>query len=234
MRAYTSVPDATRGLAATGGIRVLSQDTDTGCTTALWRLPADGSIVDLGVPGYDAEYGLVTGHLVNVGGHRWGEHGYRTVPMGSSLAVSALEDAVVIRRTLVAREDRSEARAVDPAYAQWVDVTGTDRPGLSRLPLRVEPERGDCTMLVRFAPGWVSPHGEHFHTSFEEVLILDGRIETAAGNSAKHSYLCKPAFRLQSPPRSSGGALAWISHGGRMDFRPARELRFVQAASSEP
>lgn len=233
MRSRVSIRDATSGLDATRGIRTLSQNLDNGCTTALWRLPADGSIVDLAVPGYDAEYGLVSGRVVEAGGHQWGRHSYHLVPLGSSLVVSASSDAVVVRRTLVASSAApTRARSVDPAVAEWIRVPGRDQgPALSRLPLRAEPERGDCTMLVRFAPGWSSPHGEHFHTSFEEVLVLDGQIESATGNHPSGSYLCKPAFHLQAPPRSANGALVWISHGGRMDFRPADELGHSQAAS---
>lgn len=219
MRQYRSLPDAVTAINGYEGPWVLTQDTETGCTTSLWSLPAD-AVVELAVPGYDAEYCLLSGRLCEPE-VVWPVHAYRMVGMDGSLSVSVGEPSVLLRRTLPPGRHTTRVRAVDPDESTWVDVPGSDGgPGLHRLPLRWEVERGDCSMLVRFDAGWASPHGEHFHSTFEEVLVLEGAIETDHGSTGTGSYLCKPPGTPQAPPRSRDGALVWISHGGAMDFRP--------------
>ncbi len=233
MRRYRSLSNALAAIDGYEGPWVLTQDDDSGCTTSLWSL-RPGSVVDLAVPGYDAEYCLLSGRLDEPDA-AWPVHAYRLVGMAGSLPVSVAEPSVLLRRTLPPHDTptadstapadpaRTAAvhRAIDPSTATWIDVPGHGgAPGLRRLPLRWEVERRDCSMLVRFEPGWASPHGRHHHSTFEEALVLTGAIETDEGVSGPGSYVCKPPGTPQSPPRSSRGATVWISHGGAMDFRP--------------
>ncbi|SDG05277.1 ChrR Cupin-like domain-containing protein [Lentzea fradiae] len=220
MRPYVSLPRALADAEGVEGPRVLTQDPESGCTTMLWSLPAN-TVAELGVPGYDAEYFLVSGRLCDRSGTSWPEHAYRTVRASGSLAVSAAEPAVLLRRTLPATAEPMDELEIDPRERSWVEVAGGNGgAGLARLPLRWQVGRGDCSLLVRFEPGWVSPHGRHAHSTFEECLVLTGTIETDTETSGPGSYVCKPPGTPQSPPRAPGGALVWISHGGAMDFRP--------------
>ena len=220
MRPYVSLPRALADLGGVEGPKVLTQDPESGCTTMLWALPAN-TVAELGVPGYDAEYLLVSGVLCDPTGTPWPRYAYRSVRASGSLSVSATEPAVLLRRTLPATEEPMDEVAIDPANRRWVEVPGPDGgPGLARLALRWQVDRGDCSLLVRFDPGWVSPHGKHWHSTFEECLVLEGTIETDTEISETGSYVFKPPGTPQSPPRTPGGALVWISHGGVMDFRP--------------
>ena len=114
----------------------------------------------------------------------------------------------------------------DPETGTWVDVA--DDSGavtLQRQVLSKHPETGEGSMLVRFLPGWESPNGDHFHTVYEELFVLEGAMETDDGQAyGTGTYLFKPPLTVQSRPKSKSGALAYISFGGPLDFVPAARL----------
>jgi quercetin dioxygenase-like cupin family protein len=126
--------------------------------------------------------------------------------------------------------DTTDPRGVtvlaDPEAGAWVDVV--DDSGavtLQRQVLSKHPETGEGSMLVRFLPGWESPNGDHFHTVYEELFVLDGAMETDDGDAyGTGTYLFKPPLTVQSRPKSKAGALAYISFGGPLDFVPAARL----------
>ena len=114
----------------------------------------------------------------------------------------------------------------DPEVGEWVDVK--DAAGnvtLKRRLLSKHPETGEGSMLVRFLPGWESPNGDHFHTVYEELFVLEGAMQTDDGKTlGAGAYLFKPPLTVQSRPKSATGALAYINFGGNLDFLPAARL----------
>jgi len=125
-----------------------------------------------------------------------------------------------------AEDPRGVTVLADPEAGEWVDVK--DAAGavtLQRRLLSKHPETGEGSMLVRFMPGWQSPHGDHFHTVYEELFVLEGAIETDGGDVyGAGAYLFKPPLTVQSRPKSASGALAYINFGGKLDFVPAARL----------
>lgn len=125
-----------------------------------------------------------------------------------------------------AQDPRGVTVLADPEAGAWVDVK--DDSGavtLQRRLLSKHPETGEGSMLVRFMPGWQSPHGDHFHTVYEELFVLEGAMETDGGDVySAGAYLFKPPLTVQSRPKSASGALAYINFGGKLDFVPAAKL----------
>ena len=96
---------------------------------------------------------------------------------------------------------------------------------LERLILNQDLETGEGSMLVQFLPGWGSPHGDHFHTVYEEIYVVEGHLLSENGIGLEAGwYTFKPPGTLQPRPFSPDGALAYINFGGQLDFRPAHEL----------
>lgn len=114
----------------------------------------------------------------------------------------------------------------DPREGAWQDVTDkTGRVVLQRRVLSQHPVTGEGSLLVRFLPGWESPHGDHFHTVYEEAFVLDGALEAADGTEFRAGcYSFKPPRTVQSRLRSPQGALCYINTGGPLDFVPAERL----------
>jgi hypothetical protein len=80
-------------------------------------------------------------------------------------------------------------------------------------------------MLVEFLPGWISAHGEHFHSVYEEAFVLSGELVAADGTVFKPGcYSFKPPRTVQPALRSEKGALVYINFGGPLDFIPAARL----------
>lgn len=123
----------------------------------------------------------------------------------------------------------------DARAGEWQEVR--DAKGalqLSRRLLSRDPKTGEGAMLVRFAPGWVSPHESHFHTVYEEAFILEGAIALADGTQyTAGCYTFKPPGTLQTRARSPEGGLAYINFGGPLDFRPASELKAFLAGAKQ-
>lgn len=135
---------------------------------------------------------------------------------------------------LVTEEPERPISIVDnPFSRQWEEVRNdAGQIVLSRLLLGRHPATGEGAMLVRFAPGWRSPHGDHFHTVYEEVYVVEGEVVLNDGTRyGKGAYMFKPPFTVQPGSSSRSGALVYICFGGPMDFRPAAELEAVQAGA---
>lgn len=86
-------------------------------------------------------------------------------------------------------------------------------------------------MLVEFMPGWVSPHGDHYHSVYEEAFMMSGEIIAADGTVfSEGCYSFKPPFTGQSALSSPHGAMVYINFGGPLDFRPLAELAMAEPA----
>lgn len=104
----------------------------------------------------------------------------------------------------------------------WVDVR--DEAGnlrMQRKVLSVDRSTGEGSMLVRFMPGFKSPHGRRYHTVFEESYVLEGALIGDDGTAYMPGcYRFQPPFHVYGPSSSPDGALVYINFGGKLDFRP--------------
>jgi hypothetical protein len=122
--------------------------------------------------------------------------------------------------------EREVSVLFDPLNQAWKDVV--DSAGnlvLRRLVLSEHPLTGEGSMLVEFLPGWVSPHGDHYHSVYEEAFVVEGELLARDGQVfSAGCYSFKPPHAIQSALSSPKGAIAYITYGGALDFRPASEL----------
>lgn len=89
---------------------------------------------------------------------------------------------------------------LDGHAVPWEEILNT---GVHRKQLSVDPETGSDTSFVRVPPGWRGPAGAHYHTGFEEALILSGDVDLNGNDLlVDGSYLYRP-----------GGIVhGWVDH----------------------
>ena len=79
---------------------------------------------------------------------------------------------------------------LDGDALEWEDIlnTGAQRKVLSR-----DPETGSDTSYVRLPPKWNGPTGAHYHSDFEEALLLSGDCDLNGNDLlVEGSYLYRP------------------------------------------
>lgn len=84
--------------------------------------------------------------------------------------------------------------------APWAHFAGADRKLLSR-----DVASGAATALLRLDPGWRRDARGH-HDAAEEWLVLEGAVDTGAGELASDCYLSRPARSNIGPLSSPAGA----------------------------
>jgi quercetin dioxygenase-like cupin family protein len=84
------------------------------------------------------------------------------------------------------------ATRVSPTVVRGEDAAwqSTKVPGVSVRPLRRNPETGESTALVRFAPGARFP--AHNHPAGEEVFVLEGEVRIGPDRLRAGDYLYTP------------------------------------------
>lgn len=100
-----------------------------------------------------------------------------------------------------------------PDTVPWEPVAGSAEAGaggagITQKILSRDPETGDVTRLLRFAPG-VETSGTITHDFWEEVWILEGDV-TDLGQGRTYlagMYACRPPGMVHGPYRSPDGAL---------------------------
>ena len=122
--------------------------------------------------------------------------------------------------------ERAISVITDPRTREWEDVTNAaGEVTLRRLVLSRNPVTGEGSMLVEFLPGWVSPHGDHYHSVYEEAFVMDGELIAADGTIFTGGcYSFKPPHTVQSRLSSPKGAMVYVNVGGPLDFLPAEQL----------
>jgi hypothetical protein len=102
----------------------------------------------------------------------------------------------------------------DPVSAEgipWKPVEG-NAAGLTEKILSLDPETGDYTRILRFAPhADTSANGTLRHDFWEEVWILEGAIHDLVLDATFTSgmYACRPPGMPHGPWRSDVGALTF-------------------------
>lgn len=235
--------------------KLLSHDPETGGRTALQRIDPAAGYGAPQKPHYhsgDEEIFLVDGRFTFDGENWLGRyaycfhptrtvHGFRSEVAKESFFLSRIRRSLDFSFSEEYRDlkpfnldgiapERGVSVIADPMAEQWTDVT--DESGavvLRRLLLSSHPTTGEGAMLVQFMPGYVSPHGDHFHSVYEECFVMDGEIVCADGTVfTAGCYSYKPERTVQSAISSPKGAIAYINFGGPLDFIPAEAA--LQAA----
>ena len=228
--------------------KVLSRDPDTGARTALqWVTMAEGYEVPpmAHYNHFDEELLIVTGEL-SFDSKLWlgplaycyhpaqTVHGFKSTVPNEATFISRVshdldfhfeENPKQLTPYSLAETppEREIVVIADPRPNPWEELRDDDgNVVLSRQVLSRHPTTGEGAMLVRFAPGWQSPHGPHSHTVYEEVFILEGALELPDGTVyGEGAYMYKPPGTVQEGARSPDGALAYMNFGGPLDFVPA-------------
>jgi hypothetical protein len=100
-----------------------------------------------------------------------------------------------------------------PDDIPWTPVSGSPTagaggPGIEEKVLAHDPETGDVTRLLRFAPG-VETREPIAHDFWEEVWILEGALEDLGRRATFTAgmYACRPPGMRHGPYRTRAGVL---------------------------
>ena len=108
---------------------------------------------------------------------------------------------------------KEEREFFDPETLPWEAVdasSGAAGEGVVQKMLSRDPETGDCTRLLQFAPG-VETHEVITHDFWEEVIILEGELHDKRLNKAftKGMYACRPPGMPHGPWRAPEGCITF-------------------------
>jgi hypothetical protein len=101
---------------------------------------------------------------------------------------------------------KQEMEFFDPTILPDQTIEGV--PGLSERILSRDPETGDYTRMLLFAPGTdTTPMGVQIHDFWEEVWIVEGAIHdlTLDQTFSAGMYACRPPGMPHGPWRSPEG-----------------------------
>jgi hypothetical protein len=108
---------------------------------------------------------------------------------------------------------KAEREFADVGAVPWTPVAGSPSagaggPGIEEKILSRDPDTGDVTRLLRFAPG-VKTTDTIAHDFWEEVLIVDGSlVDLRLGLTfTAGMYACRPPGMTHGPYASPDGAL---------------------------
>lgn len=110
---------------------------------------------------------------------------------------------------------KAEYEFFDPLKAPhlvWRAPAGDKTGQLQEMILTEDAETGDCTRLLKFAPGTNTiPNGTLTHAFWEEVWIIEGAIhDVRLGQTfTKGMYACRPPGMQHGPWTSPAGALTF-------------------------
>ncbi len=107
---------------------------------------------------------------------------------------------------------------LDTAALPWEEILDTKA---MRKVLSLDPVTGSDTSYVRLPPVWQGPAGAHYHTDFEEALVLSGDVDLNGDGDVlvAGSYLYRPGGIVHGRiDRSTGGADIIIKMGTATDL----------------
>jgi len=112
---------------------------------------------------------------------------------------------------------RPHIHHLDAEMLPWEELLDSK---LMRKVFSVDPDTGGDTALVRLTPGWQGRAGAHYHSGFEEALILAGDVDLNGHDSLlRGSYLYRPGGVVHGfVDRSNGGADIIIKMGAATDL----------------
>jgi Domain of unknown function (DUF4437) len=198
--------------------RLLSEDDETGASTALVSIPAGREIV-LGGCDWPSELFVLSGEGELASRVlRAGTYAY--VPSespGGTLALAA--DALVLVMGEAVSRARGEVLVVDTEELRWEErsIAGVP-PGLTIKRLRVDEETGERTWLAGCVPGWCEDRAE-IHPTVEEAFLVRG--DTLLGERGEMSpgcYFWRPPLVRHGPMTTRDGCLVFFrTKGGGLE-----------------
>ena len=195
--------------------RLLSQDDETGASTALVSLPGSwaGSLAAHDRP---LELFCLRGRL-ELAGRAFGEGCHGWVPAGTAAApLGALTTALCLVMVEAVRAPTGgPVEIVDSQELPFRDRTlAAVPPGLIVKPLRVDPETGDRTWIAGVAPGW-EEHRAEIHPTVEEAFVLRGDgLLGERGELTPGCYFWRPPNVRHGPMVTVGGQLVFFRTKG--------------------
>lgn len=98
------------------------------------------------------------------------------------------------------------------------DWSPTERPGIERKVLHVQPEFPDATYLERWTPGTAS--GKVTHPGGVEILVLEGELADEDGEYGEGTWLRLPPG-ARHRPRTGSGCTLYVKYAGVAGLRSA-------------
>lgn len=207
-------------------MKPLSRDDESGAVTAIVEFPAGFERKETGFYEVDEDIFYIDGEMMS-GDHRFRSYCYTFHPAGEL-------------RQPVRSEDGATAIAFFSGMPQWIpaDDHGAgfepsrmvpfvdafalpwDQPRLADFPagaarksLRLQEDPPVGVAINGLLPHWLSPLKE-WHTFAEEVLILEGTIDTTYGKMTKGAYLSHPPDDIHGPMHSTDGCMFIVRTDG--------------------
>lgn len=205
--------------------KILSRDAESGAVSVILRYPAGFAIDRPHRLDSDEEFFVLKGE-VGIGGTVYGEGAYAYLPKNFPRGPMRVKDGADVLTFFPHKHDnhfdtgpgfdrRKLVEKTDSKTAVW-DRAGVDPKvvgsGLSKLVLRLDPDTGERTWILRM--GASSPDLKaaplETHPFVEEMLLLDGAISMPSGVLKRGAYFWRPGGIQHGPIASGPGALAFF------------------------
>ncbi|MSO94906.1 MAG: DUF4437 domain-containing protein [Thermoleophilia bacterium] len=205
--------------------RLISEDATTGASTSMIRIPAGWR----GSPGESditAELFVVEGSL-SLDGRSLGVGSYAFLPHGKGAErLVACEDVQMYLFLTPGMEisGQDDVRVMsfwdEPWQEGLLDRKLPQRWKSLRLPDFVEGAHGSAAGLLRvmqWQPGFIAPM-EHLHSTWEELIFLQGDWVAERGIIVPGSFLGNPGESWHAPVATRDGALALVHSNRPLDL----------------
>ena len=198
--------------------RLLSEDADSGASTALVGVPA-GQRVELGGQERPLELFALSGKGELAGRPlRAGTYAY--IPSRSGETVLAVDsEALMLSMAEEHRPGNGDVLVVDTESLRWQDRSiAAVPPGLTIKRLRVDDETGERTWLAACVPGWCEDRAEVHPTVEEAFLIRGDTLLGERGEMTAGCYFWRPPFVRHGPMTTRDGCLVFFrTKGGGLE-----------------
>jgi hypothetical protein len=209
----------TSGTFAGTGERRLSEDPQTGASTATLAVPAGWSD-EVGGSDRPIELFVLRGEL-DLAGRQLFAGCYAHLPAGGGAHRLASERGADV---LAMIDDPAPASdepilVADTGEMRWVASSiAAVPPGLVNKRLRQDPESGERTWVAACPPGWMEERAE-IHPTVEEALMLTGDLLLGTrGSMTPGCYFWRPPMVPHGPMYTRGGAQFFFrTKGGTLE-----------------
>ncbi len=204
---------------AGAGSRVLSEDPDTGASTATLAIPA-GFSTDVGDADRPLELFVLRGEA-ELAGRPLSAGCYVHLPAGhEGCRLNSEPGADVLAMVNDPAPASDDAPLiVDSRELRWVASSiAAVPPGLVNKRLRQDPQSGERTWVAACVPGWMEERAE-VHPTVEESLMLSGDLLLGTrGAMTPGCYFWRPPMVPHGPMYTRGGAQFFFrTKGGTLE-----------------
>lgn len=203
-------------------MKPLSRDPDTGGVTAIVDFPPGFERPVTGYSTSDEDIFYLEGAMT-WGGRTYRRYHYAFHPAGKLRQPMSTAEGALVLASFTAEPEFLFSERPGPMYRPERDVPFVDSrsvpwesprfddfpAGAARKALRNDPEARQGASINGLLPQWISPYTE-WHTFSEEVLILEGTIDTTFGRMTPGAYLAHPPEDIHGPMHSVDGCLFFV------------------------